>query len=1092
MYIREGNFIDMKKKGKLSLTLALIHIILGLGLATLTILLNQGILKGSQEAWTLMRDYLAFTSGPLALISFSVFLIILGLEILICRKKRPFSYFILPFTWIIYFTLLVNVHTITGNVNPQILMATVNTARKGLMWVLLFLEVILTIILLIISRGLNAKYRKRLEFKEKKAELEREKRRANGEPEPLSKEEIAKARIEHKKEIRKAKKEKKESNKEPKPVKENKTKKEKPLKKNKGKKQPIEETVDDDSFVVTKKDQEEALLSPDEPITFPSFVPLPEFKTFSKPKEEKREEQEEDFDEPVNINPSTSAHVFEVMKEERERQEEEKFEKYDVSNPTKFKRGGILEAALESNAREKERENLNQGPIVGYDDIMDKKKPRETNEARIAPSTLSPNHPRYRMFEAIANGKNEAPVNQNPIIGYDDEKEKKEEDNSEESFAPSTLSPSHPRYKMFESLRRKKDDESKKEENTVSHFPTKPIEVKPEPAYTSHLQEAYEGNKNKPQERETPSFNPPIVETRIEQPAVVIEEKREEPTPVYTPPVVEERKETPTPVVETKIEKDEDHELPRSSGFYQGSSTAKPVNGAVIDDPVKEESKKNEIEFLVGVGGLSSNDMGEAAIQKRGRAFYSPPSLSLLVDYPTADSEIDEETKEQGLLIVEILRQFKVAVELINIVKGPTVTMFEFELAPGVLISKITGLQDNIALNLGGKAIRILAPIPGKKAVGIEVPNAKRGTVGFKEMMPSLNSVDHKVPMVLGKTITGTPTIIDVAKAPHLLIAGTTGSGKSVGINALICSILYTKSPKEVRLMMIDPKIVELKIYNGIPHLLTPVITDSKKVIKALAWLLEEMLRRYHMIAQLNARGIEAFNEKIQAGGWAAEKLPYIVLIMDEFADLMSTIGKDIEYYVGRLTAMSRAVGIHLVMATQRPSSEVVTGTIKSNLPSRISFTASSSMNSRIILDEMGAENLLGRGDMLYLDPGSSGTLRIQGAFLSDGEVEKVVQHAQSQGEPDYLDESIFEDEPEQDYSSSNEGSFSDGGDTEEDLYEEAKRICFERKSASASYLQRRMKIGFNRASRFVDRMEEEGIIGPAQGSKAREILRYE
>ena len=397
--------------------------------------------------------------------------------------------------------------------------------------------------------------------------------------------------------------------------------------------------------------------------------------------------------------------------------------------------------------------------------------------------------------------------------------------------------------------------------------------------------------------------------------------------------------------------------------------------------------------------------------------------------------------------------------------------------------------EKNIGLRIGGQKIRILAPVPGKSAVGIEVPNAKRATVGFKELLSPLKKANLNVPMILGRDIQGEPKVLDVSKCPHLLIAGTTGSGKSVCINGLIASILYTKSPKDVRLIMVDPKVVELNVYNGIPHLLTPVITEPKRVLKMLNWLVEEMDRRYNVFSQAGVRNIENFNSRIHEFGYATEKMPYIVLIMDEFADLMTVIGKDIEDYIRRIMAKARAAGIHVVMATQRPSSEVVTGTIKNNIPTRIAFAASSGMNSRIVLDEMGAENLLGKGDMLLSTQSSPGLVRIQGAFLSEDEVDQIVRHVKKQGEPDYLDESIFEDEPEPDDSPISEESL-EGSDA--DLYERAKQICFERKGASASYLQRRLSIGYNRAARLVEQMEDEGIVGPANGSKPREILRYE
>ena len=343
--------------------------------------------------------------------------------------------------------------------------------------------------------------------------------------------------------------------------------------------------------------------------------------------------------------------------------------------------------------------------------------------------------------------------------------------------------------------------------------------------------------------------------------------------------------------------------------------------------------------------------------------------------------------------------------------------------------------------------------------------------------------------MILGRDIQGQPKMLDVSKCPHLLIAGTTGSGKSVCINGLVASILYTKGPKDVRLIMVDPKVVELNVYNGIPHLLTPVITEPKRVLKMLSWLVDEMERRYQVFSQAGVRNIENFNSRIKEFGYATEKMPYIVLIMDEFADLMTVIGKDIEDYIRRLMAKARAAGIHVVMATQRPSAEVVTGTIKNNIPTRIAFAASSAVNSRIVLDEQGAENLLGKGDMLLSTQSSPGLVRIQGAFLSEEEVDQIVAFVKTQGEPDYLDEAIFEDEPESD---AGEISLEDLDNGDADLYEKAKQICFERKGASASYLQRRLSIGYNRAARLVEQMEEEGIVGPANGSKPREILRYE
>ena len=505
-------------------------------------------------------------------------------------------------------------------------------------------------------------------------------------------------------------------------------------------------------------------------------------------------------------------------------------------------------------------------------------------------------------------------------------------------------------------------------------------------------------------------------------------------------------------------------------------------------------SQENELLLSVGIGGLQSNDLGFAGISARSRKKYTAPPANILVEYPKSSSEIDDFTRRQGEIIIETFNDFHVNVTLDEIIKGPTVTMYQLKLGEGVMVQKVKQREDELSYNLGGVRIRILAPVPGRQAVGIEVPNKHRAIIGFKDMLNAFKRSEDadklRVPMILGRTITGDPVTIDVSKMPHMLIAGTTGSGKSVCINSFICTLIYTRSPQDVRLIMVDPKVVELTVYNDIPHLLTPVITEPKKVVKALGWLCDEMERRYQMISKFGVRNIEGLNAKIRNENIPAEKLPYIVLIMDEFADLMSTVGKDIETYVARLAAKARAAGIHLILATQRPSADVITGTIKNNFPARIAFAVSSGTNSRIILDEGGAENLLGRGDMLLMEPSKMGFQRIQGAFLSDDEVYSIVGFAKKHGSPDYLSDDIFE-EPEVP-AESDDGEPVSEEDSDEVLYERAKQIVFERKCASASFLQRRMKIGYNRAARLIEMMEENGIIGPQNGSKPREILRYE
>lgn len=462
--------------------------------------------------------------------------------------------------------------------------------------------------------------------------------------------------------------------------------------------------------------------------------------------------------------------------------------------------------------------------------------------------------------------------------------------------------------------------------------------------------------------------------------------------------------------------------------------------------------------------------------------------FDLLEDYPGNDYwVIDEETKLSGAKLKSTLSEFKIDVEITGIRKGPAVTMYELLPAPGVKLSKIESLQDNIALDLAASSVRIVAPIPGKHAVGIEVPNKKRAIVGFKELIEKDMSDFEKmsIPVVLGKDISGDPQMIDLAKTPHLLIAGSTGAGKSVCVNTMLLSILYKRSPKDVKLVLVDPKVVEMKLYNDIPHLLTPVITEAKRALQALQYCLCEMERRYALLANMNVREIRAYNKKIEAEHIATEKLPYIVVIIDEFADLMMTTGKELETVIARLAAKSRAIGIHLVLATQRPSTDVITGIIKANLPSRIAFMVASQMDSRVILDKSGAENLLGKGDMLYIGTSSPFPVRIQGTLVGDDEVERVVEYVKSYGEPEYIDEEMFVDEEDEDDDNS---MFSEEGD--DPLYDQALQIVVQAGKASASYIQRRLKIGYNRAARLVEEMEERGIVGPANGSKPREIIR--
>lgn len=521
---------------------------------------------------------------------------------------------------------------------------------------------------------------------------------------------------------------------------------------------------------------------------------------------------------------------------------------------------------------------------------------------------------------------------------------------------------------------------------------------------------------------------------------------------------------------------------PGIEASFQKKIPSRP-EGLNIDTPKDREKKNKTLEALLpkGIPHVSREDRGKYA---KG---YDIPVEGLLQGFEDSSyAEIDEGTREAANRLKETLEEFKIQAEVTGIRKGPVVTMFEILPAPGVKLSKITNLADNIALRLAASRVRIVAPIPGKHAVGIEVPNKKRALVSFSEMIQSqeFQKKEKNLPIVIGKDISGDIQIVDLAKTPHLLIAGATGSGKSVCVNALICSLLYKRSPDEVKMIMVDPKIVELKFYNDIPHLLTPVITEPKKALQAIQWALYEMERRYALLDALGTRDITSYNAKVKSRKLATNKLPYIVIVVDEFADLMATCGKELEGIIARLAAMSRAVGIHLVLATQRPSVDVITGLIKANFPSRIAFMVASKTDSRIILDSMGAEKLLGKGDLLFTSAWDPFPIRMQAAFLSEEEVENVVAHVKTLGEPEYIDDEIFVDE--EDDELGQPSLFAEDADP---LYDKALEIVLHAGKASASYLQRRLKIGYNRAARLVEEMEQRGIVGPAQGSKPRQVI---
>ncbi|MDD5786180.1 MAG: DNA translocase FtsK [Campylobacter lanienae] len=463
---------------------------------------------------------------------------------------------------------------------------------------------------------------------------------------------------------------------------------------------------------------------------------------------------------------------------------------------------------------------------------------------------------------------------------------------------------------------------------------------------------------------------------------------------------------------------------------------------------------------------------------------FKLPTLDFLKDPPKRSKSINEAEIDQKIAdLLDKLRRFKIDGDVVRTYSGPVVTTFEFKPAAHVKVSKILTLQDDLAMALKAQTIRIQAPIPGKDVVGIEIPNKNIETIYLKEILQSdiYKNAKSELTLALGKDIVGDPFITDLKKLPHLLIAGTTGSGKSVGINAMVLSLLYRNSPKTLRLIMIDPNMLEFSMYNDIPHLLTPVITEPKKAIAVLANLVAEMERRYRIMSQTRTKNIESYNEKMKKEG--GETLPFIVVIIDELADLMMTSGKDVEFHIGRLAQMARASGIHLIVATQRPSVDVVTGLIKANLPSRISYRVGQKIDSKVILDQMGAESLLGRGDMLFTPPGSPGVVRLHAPFASEEEIDHIAEFLKAQESVVYQ-ESFLKDD-----SSSGGGSGEFSGEIDE-LYDEAKAIVLSEEKTSISYLQRRLKVGYNRAASIVEQLEQNGVLTPPNAKGQREIIR--
>nr|WP_298094711.1 DNA translocase FtsK [uncultured Shinella sp.] len=590
---------------------------------------------------------------------------------------------------------------------------------------------------------------------------------------------------------------------------------------------------------------------------------------------------------------------------------------------------------------------------------------------------------------------------------------------------------------------------------------------------------------------------PATARTIVAEPAVIVPEVKIEPVAIVPAPVVETVAEVVLPVFEFK---------------------QSPAAVVAASSPVAIAEPAREMPSSV----LSRAKPFQVTMATPAGDTYEYPPRDLLQEPPrTVGFVLTQEQLEQNAGLLEsVLEDFGVRGEIIHVRPGPVVTLYEFEPAPGVKSSRVIGLADDIARSMSALSARV-AVVPGRNVIGIELPNQTRETVYFREMIESQDfaRTGFKLPLCLGKTIGGEPVIAELAKMPHLLVAGTTGSGKSVAINTMILSLLYRFRPEECRLIMVDPKMLELSIYDGIPHLLTPVVTDPKKAVMALKWAVREMEDRYRKMSRLGVRNIDGYNTRVAAArdkgetisisvqtGFdkgtgeaineeqelSLEPMPYIVVIVDEMADLMMVAGKEIEGAIQRLAQMARAAGIHLIMATQRPSVDVITGTIKANFPTRISFQVTSKIDSRTILGEQGAEQLLGQGDMLHM-AGGGRISRVHGPFVSDEEVEKVVLHLKAQGRPEYLETVTADEEEEEDEKPTTGGAVFDKGDIAaedgDDLYEKAVKVVLRDRKCSTSYIQRRLAVGYNRAASLVERMEKEGLVGPANHVGKREII---
>ena len=611
--------------------------------------------------------------------------------------------------------------------------------------------------------------------------------------------------------------------------------------------------------------------------------------------------------------------------------------------------------------------------------------------------------------------------------------------------------------------------------------------------------EQEERNEQRKREKETQKedVKPPVSEKQVVTEKPPAAEKRD---PEKTPPATEENTEPVKSLKDiSRVEEEAKERLEEELAAFR-AKRANPIQIMSIETEDVEEEEEADVDVfpsnLIEGDEPPKHSFPTTSARKVSNKPYKVPEPSVLPDPPALASMIDKETIEENSMILEkTLMNFGVEGKVVFVSPGPVVTRYEIELAPGIKVSKVVNLHDDISMAVSGQRIRIEAPIPGKSAVGIELPNAERQIVHFKHILLSdgFKKTKAKLPVIIGTNVSGAAYVTDVTKMPHVLIAGQTGSGKSVCINSLICSLLMTKKPDELRLIMIDPKKVELAFYEKIPHLMSPVVTESKEAVKALQWGVIEMERRYRMLAKIGARNIDSFNSRVDSGKFKDvlpeednKKLPFIVIIVDELADLMMTASKDVEGLIQRIAQLARAVGIHLIVATQRPSVDIITGPIKANLTSRIGFRTIQSTDSRTILGHVGAEKLLGMGDMLFLRNGAPEIERFHGAYISEEDVEKIVSDIRSQN---FEIEKIDSFSEATDNNPAGSDSFVSSGDDRDELFEDAMRTIVSIGQGSTSLLQRRMKIGYARAGRLMDELERAGVVGPPDGSKAREVL---